>query len=170
MDHFSELCVHFILLTIYSLRWLRGPLQLIVCVHLILPTVCVSMCVRVCILFMSTVYYMGWLRDHFSDLCVCVFYFVYCIFFGMFKGTTSVTYVCVCFLLWFLFINYDQHLSVLHRCHCLRHCRRWRYCKLFTFSSSSTEPMGQLGTKHPLVKGIQVCSIEGLCHFARGDN
>ena len=47
-------------------------------------------------------------------------------------------------------------------------------CKLFTFSSSSPEPLGQfqpnLATKHSWVKGIQVCSNEGPRPFPRGDN
>ena len=47
-------------------------------------------------------------------------------------------------------------------------------CKLYTFSSSSQEPIGQfqpkLGTKHPYVMGIQVCSNEVPRPFPRGDN
>ena len=48
-------------------------------------------------------------------------------------------------------------------------------CKLFTFSSSSQEPLGQfqpnlIGTKHPCVKGIQVCSNDEPKPFPRGDN
>ena len=61
----------------------------------------------------------------------------------------------------------DQNLSVV------RHCR-WRRRKLFTFSSSVSRTFGpistKLGTNHLLVKGIQVCSTEGLCPFPRGDN
>ena len=55
----------------------------------------------------------------------------------------------------------DQNLSVIPRCR-----------KLFPFSSSSPEPLDQfqLGTKHPFVKGIQVCSNEGPRPFARGNN
>ena len=51
----------------------------------------------------------------------------------------------------------DQNLSVIPR-------RR-------KLSSSSPEPLDQfqLGTKHPFVKGIQVCSNEGPRPFARGD-
>ena len=42
--------------------------------------------------------------------------------------------------------------------------------KPFIFSFS-TEPISNiLGTKHPLVKGIQVCSHGGPRHFSRGDN
>ena len=49
----------------------------------------------------------------------------------------------------------DDNLSVVRRCRCRR--------KLFTFSSSSPEPLisTKLGTKHPWVKGIEVCSNEG---------
>ena len=36
----------------------------------------------------------------------------------------------------------DQNLSVVSRCR--RRCRRWRCRKLFIFSSSSSEPLGQL--------------------------
>ena len=47
-------------------------------------------------------------------------------------------------------------------------------CKLFLFSTSSQEPLGQfqtkLGTKHPWVKGIQFCSNEGPCPLPRGDH
>ena len=44
--------------------------------------------------------------------------------------------------------------------------RRPSVCKVFTFSSSSPEPLGQfqpnlIGKEHPWVKGIQVCSKEG---------
>ena len=35
----------------------------------------------------------------------------------------------------------DQNLSVVRRCRCRR--RRWRCHKLLTFSSSSSEPLGQ---------------------------
>ena len=61
----------------------------------------------------------------------------------------------------------DQNLSVLSRC-----CRhRWRYRKLFIFSSFSPEQLStKLGTKHCWVKGIQVCSNEGFRRFPRGDN
>ena len=119
----------------------------------------------------------------------------------------------------------DQNLSIVSRCHCFRCCFRCCRCKLFTFSSSSPEPLSQfqpnwhkaslgegdsslfkwrtppppffhrgdnykiakihwqiffsrttepistkLGTIHPWVKGVQVCSNEGLCLFPRGDN
>ena len=68
----------------------------------------------------------------------------------------------------------DQNLSVVRRrCRC-RRCRRRRCRKLFTFSSSSPEPLSQistnLGTKHPLVKGIQVSSNEVSRPIPRGDN
>ena len=48
-------------------------------------------------------------------------------------------------------------------------------CKLFTYLSSSPEPLHgsistKLGTKHPWMKGIKVCSIEGPCPFPRWDN
>ena len=39
------------------------------------------------------------------------------------------------------------------------------------FFSRTTEPIStKLGTKHPWVKGIQVCSNEGPYPFPRGDN
>ena len=39
------------------------------------------------------------------------------------------------------------------------------------FFSRTTELIStKLGTKHPWMKGIQVCSNEGLCPFPRGDN
>ena len=46
--------------------------------------------------------------------------------------------------------------------------------KIFTFSSSSSEPLhGPISTKfvtkHPLVQGIQVCSNEGPRSFLNGD-
>ena len=45
----------------------------------------------------------------------------------------------------------------------------WRNLKIFF--SRTTEPIStKLGTKHPWVKGIQVCSNEGSRHFPRGDN
>ena len=50
-----------------------------------------------------------------------------------------------------------------------RHCRCCSCRNLFTFSSSPLEPT-KLGTKHPWVKGIQVCSNEGPRPFPRGDN
>ena len=41
---------------------------------------------------------------------------------------------------------------------------------IFIFSSRTSGPIStKLGTKHPWVKGIQVCSDEGLCPFPRGD-
>ena len=47
-------------------------------------------------------------------------------------------------------------------------------CKLFTFSTSSPEPLGQFqpnfNKKHPWVEGIQFCSNEGSRPFPRGDN
>ena len=56
----------------------------------------------------------------------------------------------------------DHNLSVVHH--------RWlRQSKLFTFSSSSPELLGQLqpniDKKHPLVKDIQVCLNEGAAFF-----
>ena len=45
--------------------------------------------------------------------------------------------------------------------------------KLFTFSSPSPKPLRhsqQLGTKHPWLEGIQLCSNEGPNLFSRGDN
>ena len=46
--------------------------------------------------------------------------------------------------------------------------------KLFTFSSSSSEPLEpistKLGTKHPWVKGVHVCSNRGPCPLLRRDN
>ena len=59
----------------------------------------------------------------------------------------------------------DQNLSVASPCRCRRR-RCWCCRKLFTFSSSS-EP---LGTTHPWVKGIQICSNEGSRPFPRGDH
>ena len=45
----------------------------------------------------------------------------------------------------------------------------WRNLKIFF--SRTTEPIStKLGTKHPWVKGIQVCSNEGPRPFTRGDN
>ena len=41
--------------------------------------------------------------------------------------------------------------------------------KIF-FSRSTWSISTKLGTKHPLVKGIQVCSNEGPRPFPRGDN
>ena len=39
------------------------------------------------------------------------------------------------------------------------------------FFSRTTEPIStKLGTKHPWMKGIQICSNEGPCFFSRGDN
>ena len=53
----------------------------------------------------------------------------------------------------------DQNMSVVRR-----RCRCRRCFKLFTFSFSSPESLDQFqpkfGTKHPLVKGIQVSSNE----------
>ena len=55
-----------------------------------------------------------------------------------------------------------------------RRIRCWRCRKLFTFPSSSSEPLNQistkLGTKHPWVMGIQDCSTEVPHPFPRGDN
>ena len=59
----------------------------------------------------------------------------------------------------------DQNLSV--DCCC-------GHRKLFTFSSSSQEPLGQfqpnLAQIILWVKGIQLCSNEGSCPFPRGNN
>ena len=39
------------------------------------------------------------------------------------------------------------------------------------FFSRTTEPIStKLCTKHPWMKGIQICSNEGPCFFSRGDN
>ena len=62
----------------------------------------------------------------------------------------------------------DCLLSVI----CLSFCLS--VCKLFIFSTSSpcstTGPIPtKLGTKHPWVEGIQVCSNEGSRPFLRGD-
>ena len=47
--------------------------------------------------------------------------------------------------------------------------KHWRNSKIFF--SRTTEPIStKLGTKHPWVKGIQVCSNEGPRPFPRGDN
>ena len=67
----------------------------------------------------------------------------------------------------------DQNLSVVRRGCCRSRC--CCSCKLFTFSSSSPELMiepisTKHGTKHPWVKGIQICSIDGPCPFPWGDN
>jgi hypothetical protein len=44
----------------------------------------------------------------------------------------------------------------------------WGHLKIF---SRTTEPiLTRLGTKHPWVKGIQVCSNEGDNPSPRGDN
>ena len=59
---------------------------------------------------------------------------------------------------------FDQNVSVV---------RRHRCRKLFTFSSSSPEPLGQFQpnlTQSILSKWIQVCSNEGPRPFPRGDN
>ena len=60
-----------------------------------------------------------------------------------------------------------NNLSVVRRRRYL--CCRCRRCsrKLFTFSSSSPEPLG-LVTKHPWVKGIQVYSNIELRPFPKG--
>ena len=61
----------------------------------------------------------------------------------------------------------DQNMSVVHRCRCLR-CRRWRCRKLLTFLSSYQNQCAnstKLGTKHPWVMRIQICSNEGLTLF-----
>ena len=51
---------------------------------------------------------------------------------------------------------------------------RRRCCKLFTFLfffSRTTEPIStKLGTNHPLVKGFEICSNDGLCPFPRENN
>ena len=67
----------------------------------------------------------------------------------------------------------DQNLSVVRgRCHpCWRRCCCCR--KLFTFSSFSPTTGSistKLGTKHPWVKGIHVCSNEEPRAFLKGDN
>ena len=41
---------------------------------------------------------------------------------------------------------------------------------IFIFSRTTGPISTKLGTKHPLVMGIQICSNEGPCHFLRGDN
>ena len=57
----------------------------------------------------------------------------------------------------------DPNLFVIRRCR--RCCRRRR--NLFTFTSSTPEQPGtNLNTKHPWVKGIQVCSNEGPRPFS----
>ena len=54
----------------------------------------------------------------------------------------------------------DRLLSVLSLSTCLS------VCKLFLFFSRTTGPIStKLGTKHLLVKEIQVCSNEGPCPF-----
>ena len=61
------------------------------------------------------------------------------------------------------FSNHNEFVS-RHRWCCL--CS-----KLFTLSSSSSESIStKLGTKHPWVKGIQVCLNKGSIHFPRGEN
>ena len=45
----------------------------------------------------------------------------------------------------------------------------WRNLKIF-FSWPTGLISTKLQTKHPGVKGTQVCSNEGLCPFQRGDN
>ena len=59
----------------------------------------------------------------------------------------------------------DQNLSV---------DRRRRHCCIFHififFSRTSGQISTKLGTKHPYVKGIQVCSNEEPRPFPRGDN
>ena len=45
----------------------------------------------------------------------------------------------------------------------------WLNLKIF-FSRSTGPISTKLSTKHPWVKGIQVCSIEGPAPFSRGDN
>ena len=58
----------------------------------------------------------------------------------------------------------EKNLSVVSRCR-RRGC--WRCRKLFTFSS--TGPIStKVGTKHPWVKGIQICSNEGPLPFPKG--
>ena len=54
----------------------------------------------------------------------------------------------------------DQSFSVV--------CRGHRCChhKLFAFSSTG-QISTKLGTKHPWMKGIQICSNEGPHHFPK---
>ena len=75
----------------------------------------------------------------------------------------------------FSLFSFLAHLSWKLKWAFLITCRPSSVCKLFTFSSSSREPCTgpvstKLGTKHPWVKGIQVCSNEGPRPFPRGDN
>ena len=75
----------------------------------------------------------------------------------------------------FLAQRTNQNLSIVRGGHCFRCCYLCphRCCKLFTFSSSR-EPFGpistKLGTKHPWMKGIRICSMKGFRSFPRGDN
>ena len=71
----------------------------------------------------------------------------------------------------------DQNLSVVRgrcrgRCHpCWRRCCCCRELFIFSSFSPTTGSIStKLGTKHPWVKGIQVCSNEGPCPFLMGDN
>ena len=46
-----------------------------------------------------------------------------------------------------------------------------KYFYIFIFFLRTTGPISiKLGTKHPWVQGIKVCSNEGPCPFPRGDN
>ena len=67
----------------------------------------------------------------------------------------------------------DQNLSIVSRCRRCRSRRCWCCRKLFTFSSSSSEPLGQFQPtwhKASLGKGAQVCSNERPSPFPRGYN
>ena len=58
----------------------------------------------------------------------------------------------------------DQNLSVVRRrCCCIFHI-------FIFFSRTSGQISTKLGTKHPYVKGIQVCSNEEPRPLPRGDN
>ena len=62
----------------------------------------------------------------------------------------------------------DQNLSIVCRWR-----RRCPWCKLFNFHLllKNHGPIStKLGTKHPCLMGIQVCSNEGPRPFPRGDN
>ena len=82
---------------------------------------------------------------------------------------------------WYLFSSpvpkaqvslFYHNLSVVRRC--CRRCRRdsnfFTYSIFIVFSRTTGLISTKLGTKHPWVKGIQVCSTEGPRPFPRKDN
>ena len=90
-------------------------------------------------------------------------------------GIHILSVYCWCYLLWF--IGSPEQGSCEHFWSKLVHCPlSWSLLLSLTFHifiifSRTTGPIStKLGTKHPWVKGIQVCSNEGPHPFPRGDN